>query len=128
MTAIEQISLWSEDKPMWWKHSIRLALRHGQLGQQHLNEIYHVACVEHNLEPPSPLSVEAMAPINFSGYMHETEAINLDEISSVKGVGLLAEGQKLRFSDSGLNIIYGDNGAGKSSYANILKNACLTRG
>ncbi|MCF2849180.1 AAA family ATPase [Pseudoalteromonas sp. ACER1] len=128
MTAIEQISLWSEDKPMWWKHSIRLALRHGQLEQQHLNEIYHVARVEHNLEPPSPLSIEAMAPINFSGYMHETEAINLDEISSVKGVGLLAEGQKLRFSDSGLNIIYGDNGAGKSSYANILKNACLTRG
>lgn len=34
----------------------------------------------------------------------------------------------LEFATDGLTAVYGDNGSGKSSYAKILKNACLTRG
>ncbi|MBW2011394.1 MAG: AAA family ATPase, partial [Deltaproteobacteria bacterium] len=36
--------------------------------------------------------------------------------------------QSINFQKEGMTVIYGDNGTGKSSYAKILKNACLTRG
>ncbi|RRF42932.1 hypothetical protein EAO14_28240 [Klebsiella pneumoniae] len=41
----------------------------------------------------------------------------------VKGVGILAENQKLNFSNNGIFIVYGDNGAGKSSFKHFKK--CL---
>lgn len=128
MTPIEQISQWIKDKPIWWRHAVRLALTHGELEKCHLDEIYHVSRVEHNIEPPSPMFFSAKIPVDFTGFIHEQEAVNLVGLSGVKGVGILAENQSLNFSNSGLFIVYGDNGAGKSSYASILKNACLTRG
>ncbi|RRF43962.1 hypothetical protein EAO14_01780 [Klebsiella pneumoniae] len=47
--------------------------------------------------------------------------MSLKSLYDVKGVGILAENQKLNFSNNGIFIVYGDNGAGKSSYASILK-------
>src|SRR5690606_34198985 len=44
-----------------------------------------------------------------------------------KGVNALAENQTVTFSD-GLTIVYGDNGAGKTGYIRILKQACRARG
>ena len=128
MTPIEQVAQWIEDKPVWWKHAVRLTLRHGILEQIHLDEIYHIARVEHFLEPHTPISIAAQAPADFSGFTNELNAVNLVGLSNVKGVGILAEDQNLKLPGNGLFIVYGDNGAGKSSYASILKSACLTRG
>ncbi|ABV35255.1 ATPase, possibly involved in inorganic ion transport [Shewanella sediminis HAW-EB3] len=46
----------------------------------------------------------------------------------VRNVSSLVPDQSLNFDPNGLTVVYGDNGAGKSSYAKILKSACLTRG
>lgn len=128
MSPIEQIAQWIEDKPIWWKHTVRLALMHGELEQNHLDEIYRIARVCHLIDPPTTEYLTAQAPVDFSGFTHEHETIELIGVSDVKGVGILAENQALKFEGSNLFIVYGDNGAGKSSYSSILKNACLTRG
>ncbi len=39
----------------------------------------------------------------------------------------LAEGQRLSFDKSGMTVIYGDNGSGKSGYARVLKKVCRAR-
>ena len=39
----------------------------------------------------------------------------------------LAENQTLKFA-AGLTVVYGDNGAGKTGYIRILKQACRARG
>ncbi|MCK4864680.1 MAG: hypothetical protein KAT06_04580 [Gammaproteobacteria bacterium] len=31
MTPVEKIVVWVKNKPVWWKHSIRLSLRDGEL-------------------------------------------------------------------------------------------------
>ena len=129
MTPIELITQWIEDgKPLWWKHAVRLALLHGELEQTHLNDVYRFARMEHQLDMPTPEFMFGSNPIDISGYVSELTKVNLYSLSNVVGVGALAEGQELRFPNKGLNIVYGDNGAGKSSYASILKHACLTRG
>ena len=39
----------------------------------------------------------------------------------------LASGQSLTFAASGLTIVYGDNGSGKSGFVRVLKSACRSR-
>ena len=128
MTPIEKIADWSKNKPVWWRHSLRLALKNGTLEQADFNEILDLARMEHGLLERDAYFSECEKPIDFTGYTSELHEVSLKTLSDVKGVGLLAENQTLKFSNDGLFIVYGDNGAGKSSYASILKNACLTRG
>lgn len=128
MTPIEQIKGWIEDKPIWWKHTIRLALSNGELDQDDINHIYHIARIKHELDEQQLDRAQLDIQLEFSGYITEIDKVNLISIENVQGVGVLHTEQILKFNESGCFIIYGDNGAGKSSYASVLKNACLTRG
>lgn len=128
MTPIEQIETWIQDKPIWWRHSVRLALDSGNLDEQSLFEIYKLARIECKLEKVTNEFEKATQPIDFSGHTSEKEVVNITSLGNVTGVGALADNQTIKFNQSGIFIVYGDNGTGKSSYSNILKSACLTRG
>lgn len=51
----------------------------------------------------------------------------LTSISDVKNANRLASGQVLPFAESGITLIYGYNGSGKTGYGRILKQACRSR-
>jgi energy-coupling factor transporter ATP-binding protein EcfA2 len=53
--------------------------------------------------------------------------VSLVSLFHHRGVNALAENQTLRFG-TGLTVVYGDNGAGKTGYIRILKHACHARG
>ena len=55
-------------------------------------------------------------------------AITISAIANVQNVNAIADGQRLEFSRSGLTVIYGGNGTGKSGYSRILKQTCHARG
>ena len=59
--------------------------------------------------------------------MRGTDSVLLVAIFHHSGVNALAEDQTLNFA-SGLTVVYGDNGAGKTGYIRILKSACRARG
>ncbi len=128
MLPVEKIIGWLKDKPVWWQHSIRLALKNGELSQVDLQEIYKIVLHEYKVTEDDELWKVTGNPLDISGYTAELDEVTLSSISNVVNVGALAEGQNLKLSGSGLSVIYGDNGAGKSSYARILKHACLARG
>ena len=50
----------------------------------------------------------------------------LQELSNVTGVNALNDTQTIEFADK-LTILYGSNGAGKSGYVRLLKNAFYSR-
>ena len=128
MTPIQRIADWSQRKPVWWKHALRLSLVNGKLDQDNFDSILKIAYMEHGLLEIDEIYRESAKPIDFKGYTAEQYEVSIRSLYDVKGVGLLAENQKINFANEGLFIVYGDNGAGKSSYASILKNTCLTRG
>ncbi|WGL99932.1 AAA family ATPase (plasmid) [Arsenophonus sp. aPb] len=128
MTTINKIAQWSKDKPIWWQHSLRLTLMHGKLDSEDLNEILKIAKMEHGLEKKNDNYPYCSSDLDFTGYFPEQHKVFLHSISDIQGVALLAENQTLEFSNENLIIIYGENGTGKSSYTNILKHCCLTRG
>lgn len=128
MNAVESIVEWSKDKPIWWNLALKVALEEGELNQNHIDFIFNFAKSVEGLEPKHPNHEQLLSPIDISGYTAEENSVRLISLSQVEGVAALAEEQKLDFRKDGLTIVYGDNGAGKSSYTSILKHACLTRG
>jgi energy-coupling factor transporter ATP-binding protein EcfA2 len=128
MSPVEKIVEWTKTKPVWWQHAVRLSLFNGELSQNQLREIYSVGLHEHSLTEDQALFQRAQQTIDTSGYHSEQHEIKLSSLSNVVNVGALAEEQTLQFSPQGLTVVYGDNGAGKSSYAKIFKHACLARG
>lgn len=128
MSPIGMIASWAQSKPVWWKHALKLALANGTLDKSDLNDVLRIALTEHGLVEPSERFNESAKPLDFTGYTTEQYEVSIKSLYDVRGVGLLAENQTIAFPDNGLFIIYGDNGSGKSSYASILKNVCLTRG
>lgn len=56
-----------------------------------------------------------------------TAIVSLGALHGLVDVNALAVGERLTFGKSGLTVIYGDNGAGKSGYARVLKQLCRAR-
>lgn len=128
ISPVEKIVGWIKNKPVWWRHAIRLSLRDSELMPTTLQEVYRIAKMEHGLLDKDTSYANAEIDIDTTGFGAESGEVTLKSISKVINVGALAEDQFLEFPKKGLTVVYGDNGAGKSAYARILKHACLARG
>lgn len=128
-TTLEKLIDWINEpsKPIWWKHAVRLLLNKRFLGQNDLEQLFLIAKKETGFKSEIDLD-EFRMPVSAVGYEREITSVNLVDVNNVNNVSALASNQKLQFEEEGLTIVYGDNGAGKSSYTKILKNSCLTRG
>ncbi|HDY7476573.1 AAA family ATPase [Vibrio vulnificus] len=128
--SIESVVSWANKlkKNLWWRHAIRLAAEKGELGSDDLQLLFTIAKMEHGLETRYESYPDCIAPLDLTGFGEEGQAVNLKSIGKVSHVSALVSDALLEFKTEGLTAVYGDNGSGKSSYARILKNACLTRG
>jgi len=130
MTQIAKVVTWlnSGKKPLWWRQVVRRVMEQGELQQQDLQLIYQVAKMEFGLLPKTADFPDYTKAVAIAGFETEAASVTLASLGNVKNVSSLIENVTLNFPIEGLTAVYGDNGAGKSSYAKILKNACLTRG
>lgn len=128
MQPMEKLVDWVKDKPVFWRHAVKLALSKGELTEAELLLIWSIAQMEYGVVDKDALYQSYATPVIATGLVSEVSEIKLSSINDVVNVGALAPNQTLTFNPKGLNIVYGDNGTGKSTYAKILKHACLTRG
>lgn len=128
--STESVVSWANKlkKNLWWRHAIRLAAEKGELGGDDLQLLFIVAKMEHSLETQNESYSDYIAPLDLTGFGEEGQAVTLKSIGKVNHVSALVSDALLQFKTEGLIAVYGDNGSGKSSYAKILKNACLSRG
>ena len=118
----------NQSKPNWWRFTVSKAMECGELSSVELDQAYLIAKMEFGLEKKCTDYTSLIKPVQGTGYHEEIEEIRLVSIGNTSNISTLAAQKKIEFSTTGLTVIYGNNGAGKSSYAKILKNACLTRG
>lgn len=118
----------SKGKPGWWRYVLSRALEVGELSNVDYDSAYTLAKMEFGLDIMSQNYSVLTQNVNAIGYQDEEEETKLVSIGNVLNVSTLAPEKKIDFSLTGLTVIYGNNGAGKSSYTKILKNSCLTRG
>jgi recombinational DNA repair ATPase RecF len=124
LTVLKEILEWSQDRPVWQRDALRRLVLNGELAEEDIAALTEICKSAYGLADPQevlPLSKEhvpdkvAEAPVSLLSIFHH------------RGVNALAENQTLKFGP-GLTIVYGDNGAAKTGYIRILKNACRARG
>jgi energy-coupling factor transporter ATP-binding protein EcfA2 len=124
MIVLQEILEWSQDRPAWQRDALRRLVLNRELSDEDINALAEICKSAHGLADPRdtvPLAREHV-PAHTAG-----APVSLVSIFHHRGVNALAEDQTLKFG-SGLTVVYGDNGAGKTGYIRILKSACRARG
>jgi energy-coupling factor transporter ATP-binding protein EcfA2 len=124
VTVLQEILEWSKDRPMWQRDALRRLTLNGELADEDILALTNICKSAHGLaeqQETVPLA-KGHVPDKALG-----ASVSLVSIFHHRGVNALAEDQTLKFG-SGLTVVYGDNGAGKTGYIRILKSACRARG
>ena len=117
--VLASILAWSADIPAWQRDALRrLATQPGIEPA----EIDILVAICKGDSPAVPLEAGHLRDPN-----QAQGEVYLRQIHGVRHVNALAPDQRLSLHRTGLTIIYGDNGSGKSGYARILKRACRAR-
>ena len=108
---------WSQKLPDWQRGLMR-KLCDGPLDEAGRAEVLAVLRGDPGAKPLPPLELRHLPA-------DETEhgQVELREIRDLRNVNRLAEDQVLRFGP-GLNIVFGENGAGKSGYGRLCRRVC----
>lgn len=124
-TVLKEILDWSADRPTWQRDALRRLVLNGELSPEDINALTAICKGDHGLVEKAATQPLAQEHVPERG--GAMQAVSLESIFHHKGVNALAENQNLKFA-SNLTIVYGDNGAGKTGYIRILKQACRARG
>lgn len=131
MSALEEIISWANEKlPVWQQDALRRLLTQDQFTDEDRKEIYYLLKKENGLldeDDELDLSANPVAKGEVSGAPEEKKQIILKKIDHLKNINAIPDGTSLPFGHTGITVIYGENGTGKSGYARVLKRACKAR-
>ncbi len=128
LTVLDYLIDFADTQEPWLADGLRRIVEKGGWSQTDIDELCQLRKSE-ALDPSFsdnvyvPLSKTA----NFASANGDNTA-SLISVCHVTGVNRLPENQTVPFSPSGITVIYGNNGSGKSGYVRILKSVCKFRG
>lgn len=126
VTVLSEILHWSAKLPHWQQEALRLILDEGEVGQEHL-ELLVDRC-QGARSTLGETDVTGSSTHSAGSTSHDVNvSVTLKELTNVQGVNVLCNEQTLSFGDSGLSVIFGYTGSGKSGYGRILRSACRAR-
>lgn len=122
MTLLDDILAWANDLPEWQRDALRrIFAANGLLTAKDVAEIR--AMVEGAAGAPKPAPL-AKSHIPTMGSGTSTVLLGLSQLQNVNG---FPNGRQLDMADKGITVIFGENGAGKSGFARVMKRACRAR-
>ncbi|GAN62514.1 hypothetical protein AA0313_1872 [Acetobacter indonesiensis NRIC 0313] len=117
---------WSPTRPLWQQDALKRIVTQGRVGPSDVDDLFQL-CLKGQGKTGIILEAVPLSEADRLTRITAGGAVSLRSISNVKRANRLASDQTLPFAPTGLTIIYGDNGVGKSGYARILKRACRAR-
>jgi hypothetical protein len=127
-TVLEIILAWSADRPAWQRDALRRIVQARKLTETDLPELVDLCKRGHTLKPcPTDPEAKPLEAAHLPANPGAGASVSLTAIKDVAAVNNLAPAQTLTFAPKGITVVYGDNAAGKSGYARILKRACRAR-
>lgn len=128
MSVLQQILDWSHERPTWQRDALRRLVKSGQLNDADIEELARMIQSANGIAltvaTPAPLPLDA-SHLALSSEGEPT--VTLEGLRDLVNVNALSEQQSLSFASSGITVVYGDNGAGKSGYVRFLKRLCRAR-
>lgn len=127
MGLLDDIFGWSGNLPAWQRDALRRLFRNGDLGAADLNELIEMVKEGHGdglpaAVQPIPLALDDIPHAGGTG-----ATVRLLKLDNLQSVNRFPIGRSVEFAPDRLNVLFGENGAGKSGYARVLKNACRAR-
>ena len=117
--ALADILKWSAGLPPWQRDALRRLCSQTKLDA---TDIAALVSICKGTDPAVPLDAS-----HIRDPAANQAVVSLDSLHGLSNVNALAPGERLSFGKTGLTIIYGDNGTGKSGYARVLKQVCRAR-
>jgi energy-coupling factor transporter ATP-binding protein EcfA2 len=128
MSILNEVLLWSEkDLSMWLRDAARRLLLQEQLDPQDFRDLYALLKHDRGVEINEVLQAVPLSADDIPAGGEAAISVTLQSMSDLENVNRIMPGQTLSFSQKGVTVIYGGNGAGKSGYARVLKHACRAR-
>jgi energy-coupling factor transporter ATP-binding protein EcfA2 len=128
--VVQKIVEWADDKLPWHRDAIRRIYQNGALTHTDIDQLELMCLTQGGVEFAQGTSIPTPAGLtqNDIGEIDAArESVSLKQVSDAKRVNRLAENQTVTFGETGLTVIYGDNGSGKSGYSRILRQVCRAR-
>ena len=127
MTILQEILKWAKDLPTWQQDAISRLIAKGTLDTSDIDDIYALLKSTHGIADPKGRVANSVNPASVPATQNAASLVQLTSIRDLQHVNALAEKQSLPIAPTGLTVVYGGNGAGKSGYSRVLKRACRAR-
>ncbi|SPR98270.1 AAA family ATPase [Cupriavidus taiwanensis] len=127
MTILQQIHAWSKNLPAWQQDAIARLYADRSLSAEDLEDLYALAKAEAGILDPQSRQPAVLQDAQVAQPGDPTRLVQIVGIKDLANVNALANGGRIPVAPTGLTVIYGENGAGKSGYSRVFKNACRAR-
>lgn len=123
----QEILRFAQGRPDWQRDALRRLAEQGALRDEDRAEMLAAVKALHGISAapvgaPRPLGAEHLTSTSAA-----TSRLAIEKLSDAQNVNMLKPGETLGLSTTGLTLIYGANGSGKSGYTRIFKKACAAR-
>lgn len=127
MVILQEIFKWAKELPEWQQDAIAKLYTKPNLSEQDYEDIYALLKSEHGIVDTKGRTPTKLAHTQIAAPQVDNRLVQLSAIKNLRNVNALAEDQRLPINPTGLTVIYGENGSGKSGYSRVLKKACRAR-
>lgn len=130
-SPLHEILNWSANRPEWQRDALRRVVEKGEIDNADIVELERISLVRLKADAvkPVPMVAVRLSAAHLPPAPGAAQSVSLLSIGDLRNVNRLPSGANLPFGDGiGLTVVYGENGAGKSSYARVIKKACRARG
>lgn len=130
-SALHEILNWSAGRPDWQRDALRRIFEKGNLVETDLLELERICRARHQVDTSNSSAIQCvhLTQTHLPPAPGAAESVSLVSVGDFKNVNRLPPGQTIPLgAEIGLTVIYGENGAGKSGYARVIKKACRARG
>lgn len=128
MNLLQDILTWSQGLPAWQSDAIARLLQHRTLKESDKEDLYALLKSSHGIADPRDRVAMPLTAAHVPAALPPETQTTLLAIKNLHHVNALAEKHRLQFGNTGLTVIYGENGSGKSGYSRVLKRACRSLG
>ena len=127
MSVLQEIYKWTKELRPWQSDALSRLLTKKALTHEDHDDLYALLKADQGIpDPKNRLPHELIADL-IPAPIKSGADIRILAIKNLTGVNALAENHRLPIGPTGLTVIYGDNGSGKSGYTRVLKRACRAR-
>lgn len=127
MTILQEILKWSKELSEWQQDVIAKLYAKTDLSAQDYDDVHALLKSAHGIVDTKGRVPTKLADEQVAAPQMVDRLVQLAAIKNLRNVNALAEGQRIPINPSGLSVIYGENGSGKSGYSRVLKKACRAR-